>query len=132
MSAKWQRRSGTSVWRRRRSPRMQLHAWIRSVAWPWGESEELELWLILFRWLPAMSAAGGVVVALWGFGLHGLEHDEAWGAMHKRLWAEVCNAGDLEAARHGDVCPPQTLVVAAGSTLMMLPWIVFRFIKWAI
>ena len=104
MSAKWQRRSQTSVWKRRRSPRLSLHEWIRSVAWPWGESEELALWLQFFRWFPALLAVGGVVLSLWGWRLHGLQHDASWGPMQKRLWAEVCDAGDLEVAQHGDVC----------------------------
>lgn len=129
MSAKWQRRSQTSVWKRKRSPRPSLHAWIRSVAWPWGESEELAVWLLFFQWLPAFLAAGGVVLALWGWRLNGLQHDANWGPLQKRLWAEVCNAGDLEVAQHGDVCPSQSLLLASVSTLMVLPWLVFRFIE---
>lgn len=112
--ADWQRRSRTSLKRRRtqRTERIRWTGVLRRIAWPIGEEQELRLWGETLRYTPlmvmALDLAMGVVWAAStapGFPGPRGQREEAWGGwveVGEFLWSHFC--GDLSRTPPAAVC----------------------------
>ena len=117
--------------RRRRKKPWTLHQFMRAMAWPIGESAELELWLCLFRWLPALMFTSSLCILLaWVFltfhafsGRHITDNLLLWW-----LWAHICGDAATTQANTQYTCVAANSFMLIIAFILAMPYVIFRSI----
>ena len=82
--------SGSTHRRKRKSKKpLGLHATLRQIAWPIGESEEIYVWIQFFKLLPSAMFTLSILVVFYWFFLDPslLDLDESTTKELSRIWA---------------------------------------------